>query len=236
MMSLDPLESEPLVSIVTLNYNQADVTCHFLESTRNLTYKNVEIIVCDMNSREDPSSKINNLNNTDRNGLLKSANLGFARGNNWGIAKSKGQFVFIVNNDTIVTENLIDLLIQPFYQDNSIAVTCPKIKYYANPDIIQYAGFEKMNFYTGRTKTIGDKAVDNGQFDNSHYTNGAHGCAMMVKREVVDKTGMFPELFFLYYEEWDWSTRILRAGYHIYYQAKAVIYHKESVSVVQTVR
>jgi GT2 family glycosyltransferase len=54
---------------------------------------------------------------------------------------------------------------------------------------------------------------------------------MMVKKEVVEKVGMFPEKFFLYYEEWDWSARILRAGYTIWYTAPAVIYHKESLSV-----
>ena len=54
---------------------------------------------------------------------------------------------------------------------------------------------------------------------------------MMVSRAVIEKAGMFPEKFFLYYEEWDWSARILKAGFKIWYTADAVIYHKESVSV-----
>ena len=62
-----------------------------------------------------------------------------------------------------------------------------------------------MNSFTGRTSTIGDGEVDKGQFEIPGVTNGAHGCAMMVKKEVITKTGMFPEKFFLYYEEWDWS-------------------------------
>jgi hypothetical protein len=53
----------------------------------------------------------------------------------------------------------------------------------------------------------------------------------MVKRQVIEKTGMFPEKFFLYYEEWDWSARIRKAGYTIWYQPQATIYHKESLSV-----
>jgi GT2 family glycosyltransferase len=48
---------------------------------------------------------------------------------------------------------------------------------------------------------------------------------------VIHKTGRFPAVFFLYYEEWDWSCRIRNAGFHIYYEPKAVIYHKESMSV-----
>jgi len=54
---------------------------------------------------------------------------------------------------------------------------------------------------------------------------------MMVKKEVIAKVGRFPEKFFLYYEEWDWSARIQKAGYKIWYTAEAVIYHKESMSV-----
>ncbi len=85
--------------------------------------------------------------------------------------------------------------------------------------------------YTGRTTTVGDREKDLGQHDRSGYTHGAHGCAMMVKRAVIEKTGMFPDQFFLYYEEWDWSSRILKAGYTIFYQAKATVLHKESMSV-----
>jgi GT2 family glycosyltransferase len=88
-----------------------------------------------------------------------------------------------------------------------------------------------MNHATGRTKTIGNREIDQGQFDELKLTWGAHGAAMMVKMEVIEKVGKFPEKFFLYYEEWDWATRILRAGYKIFFQGLATVYHKESMSV-----
>jgi GT2 family glycosyltransferase len=163
--------------------------------------------------------------------LLAGKNLGFAGGNNWGIRQAKGEYIFIVNNDTEITPDLLHQLIAPFYKDPTIGVTSPKIKYFFEPGIIQYAGFNPMNPFTGRTSTVGDKEADNGQYDLSGPTFGAHGCAMMVKRGVIEKTGMFPEVFFLYYEEWDWSARIRKAGYKIWYTAEATIYHKESMSV-----
>jgi GT2 family glycosyltransferase len=221
----------PLVSIITLNYNQAKVTCEFLESTRLLNYRNFEILVCDMASDEDPTLFINAGNYPQTRLLLSKKNRGFAGGNNWGMQQAKGAFIFIVNNDTEITPDLIDQLLAPFFSDPTIGVTSPKIKYFYHPDIIQYAGFNKMNPYTGRTSTVGDGETDTGQYNVSGETFGAHGCAMMVKKEVIEKVGMFPEKFFLYYEEWDWSARIRRAGYKIWYTANATIYHKESMSV-----
>ena len=225
------MQQPPLVSIITLNYNQLAVTCEFLESTRHLTYSNYEILVCDMASTEDPTEVISSKNFPNTRILVSKQNLGFAGGNNWGMSYAKGDFIFIVNNDTELPPNLLELLLQPFYKDETIGVVSPKIKFYFAPNVIQYAGFNPMNPYTGRTSEIGNKEEDRGQYDVSGYTNGAHGCAMMVKREVAEKVGKFPEKFFLYYEEWDWSARIQRAGYKIWYNAEAVVYHKESMSV-----
>jgi GT2 family glycosyltransferase len=226
-----PDATEPLVSVITLNYNHAKVTCEFLDSCRNLLYSNYEILVCDMASQTDPSPLIAAGNYAKTRLLLSPHNLGFAGGNNWGISQARGDYIFIVNNDTEVTPDLLHKLLAAFDHDPAIGVVCPKIKYWDNPDIIQYAGFNKMNLITGRTSTIGDKEKDRGQYNISGPTEGAHGCAMMVKREVIDKIGSFPSKFFLYYEEWDWSARIMKAGYKIWYESSAVIYHKESMSV-----
>lgn len=224
-------DDRPFVSLITLNYNQAEVTCAFLESCRSLTYPHYEILVCDMASDEDPTARIERGHYKHTRVLLSKQNLGFAGGNNWAMRQTNADFVFIVNNDTEVTPNLIELLLEPFYQDPSIGVVCPKIKFFFHPDTIQYAGFEPMNPYTGRVWEVGGKQKDEGQYDKPGFTHGAHGCAMMVSRAVIDQVGMFPELFFLYYEEWDWSARILKAGYKIWYAGNATIYHKESMSV-----
>ena len=221
----------PLVSIITLNYNRAEVTAAFLESSKNLLYPHYEILVCDMSSSENPANVFDVKTYPNTRILLSEKNLGFAGGNNWGMRHAKGDFIFIVNNDTELTPGIIQLLLRPFSQNTTIGAVCPKIKYFSDKKIIQYAGFRPMNPYTGRTSAIGDLEQDNGQYNVSGITYGAHGCAMMIKKEVIEKTGMFPEKFFLYYEEWDWSTRIRKAGYKIWYQAEATIYHKESKTV-----
>jgi GT2 family glycosyltransferase len=222
---------QPLVSIITLNYNQAAITAAFLESCKKLSYSRFEILVCDMASTVNPATVFDPADYPHTRLLLNDKNLGFAGGNNWGMRQARGEFIFIVNNDTELTTDIIELLLRPFYENSAIGVVCPKIKYFDNPRFIQYAGFSPMNLFTGRAFPLGNLEPDNGQFDRSGVTHGAHGCAMLVKKEVILKTGMFPEKFFLYYEEWDWSARIQKAGYLIWYESEAIIYHKESMTV-----
>ena len=223
--------NEPLVSIITLNYHQAALTAEFLQSSKKLLYRNFEILICDMASCENPVDIFSDTEFPHVRFLPSEKNLGFAGGNNWGFRQARGEFIFVVNNDTDLTPDIIHHLIQPFFQNKSIGIVCPKIKYFDEPGIIQYAGFRPMNPFTGRTFSIGDREIDKGQYDVSGVTSGAHGCAMMIKREVIEKTGLFPENFFLYYEEWDLSARVQKAGYLIWYQSQACILHKQSMTV-----
>ncbi len=231
MFNYKNMERQPLVSIITLNYNQARVTLEFLESCRGLTYPNYELLVCDMNSSENLREFTKGKDFPHVTFHYCEKNLGFAGGNNWGMTKAKGDFFLLLNNDTEVPSDLIDQLLIPFRKYRHTGIVCPKINYFDQKNLIQYAGFQPMNLITGRTWAIGHKEVDRGQYDHTELTYGAHGAAMMVSREVINKVGRFPEKFFLYYEEWDWSTRILKAGYKIYIQGNTIVYHKESMSV-----
>ncbi len=221
----------PLVSIITINYNQAETTRQFLDSCTQLKYPNYELIVVDNASEPALETCIDPKAYPHLRVIRSTENLGFAGGNNLGMQEAKGDLFFIVNNDTELNPLLINDLLAPFYQDDQIGVTCPKIRYYDNPALIQYAGYSSMNMFTGTAVPIGYRQLDNDAFNQAGSTHFAHGCAMMVRRTVVEKVGRFAERFFLYYEELDWSQRIKDAGYLIHYQPTATILHKESVSV-----
>lgn len=225
------MKTEPLVSLITLNYNQAGVTCALLESVRHLTYPNIEVIVVDNHSVQNPTQFIQERGFANTRVIVNDENRGFAGGNNVGIRAATGDFFLFLNNDTEVTPDLVERLLEPFGADASIGLTCPKIRYHQQPTVIQYAGYTPLNPYTGRAWAIGSHQVDAGQFDRAGVTHFAHGAAMLVKREVVERAGLMPELYFLYYEELDWSRRIQQAGYRIYYQPSALVYHKESMTV-----
>lgn len=221
---------KPLVSFISVNYNQAKVTCELLESLKQLTYPNVEVIIVDNGSSEDPSPFISNAYPETK--LIKSGkNLGFAGGNNIGIEAAKGDYLFFVNNDTEVTPDIVEHLLARFETDPQIGMISPKIRYFQQPNLIQYAGYTPINPYTARNNAIGHLEEDKGQHNEARPTAYAHGAAMMVKKEVIERVGMMPETFFLYYEELDWCEQIRRGGYTIYYEPKSLIYHKESISV-----
>nr|MBI1229738.1 glycosyltransferase [Cytophagales bacterium] len=220
---------KPLISVITINYNGLEHTRGMLASFRKITYPNVEIIVVDNASKEDPSVLSEEFPEII---LLKNPkNEGFAGGNNRGIEAAKGDYFFLVNNDTEVSPDVFDGLLLRVQRSERIGMVCPKINYFDDPTIIQYAGFTNISPITGRGSGIGYLEKDVGQYQEARITYLAHGAAMFIPRRVVEHVGMMAELYFLYYEEMDYCERIKKAGYEIWYEPSSMILHKESMSV-----
>lgn len=221
-----------VVSIITVNFNHSYLTDDLLLSIQQKnSYSAIEIIVVDNASSENPvpawEKKYPGVKF-----IRSEQNLGFAGGNNLGVEVATGDYLFFVNNDTIFTKNLIQTLVQTLEQHPQVGMVSPKILYYDQPDMLQYAGYTDINYLTARNACIGQYETDNGQYDQLEGATGfAHGAAMMVKREAINKAGRMAENFFLYYEELDWCSRIKRAGYEIWVNMKTCIYHRESISV-----
>lgn len=222
----------PLVSIISINYNQARVTCELLASLRHLTYPHYEIIVVDNASPTEAPTLIAELY-PEVQLLLSPRNLGFAGGNNLGIRAARGQFCLFLNNDTEVPPGLLEPLVAVFRREAAVGIVSPKIIFHGTADLIQYAGGMGISPWTGRSHGIGYLEPDAGQHDTSQTTAVIHGAAMMVPTAIIRRAGLLPELYFLYYEELDWGEMIKRLGYQCYYEAGTTVYHKESVSVGQ---
>jgi len=219
----------PLVSVISINYNRSDVTCKMLESLFQVTYPNIEVIIVDNGSPDDDPAVIKK--RFPEVTLIESGeNLGFAGGNNLGICISKGKYILLLNNDTIVTPGFIEPLVSKMEADPAIGAVSPKIRFYFKPQFLQFAGLTNINPYTVRSKGLGYMVEDKGQFDRDSLSAYAHGAAMMVSREVVEQVGLMSVAFFLYYEELDWGYRIRKAGYKIYYVHDSLVYHLESIS------
>lgn len=228
------MEVEKVLSIITINYNGLKDTCELIESLP-ADDKSLEVIVVDNASTQDEASEIER--RFPHVTVIRSdRNLGFAGGNNLGINAAHGKYLFFLNNDTLLevrgkrleVRNLILPLINRLENDDKIGMVCPKIRFTWGHQPIQFAGYTRLTSIMLRNKTIGYGEEDKGQYDTPHPTPYAHGAAMLVKREVIEKVGMMPECYFLYYEELDWSVMIQRAGYDIWYDPAFTVFHKES--------
>ena len=232
----------PELSIITINYNGLQDTCELLE-TLPLKDERLEVIVVDNASKNDETTLIEQ--RFPQVTVIRSEkNLGFAGGNNLGIKASHGKYLFFVNNDTVFKRekgivksekyaSAFQPLIERLESSKKIGAVCPKIRFAWDDNPIQYAGYTPLSSITMRNRSIGFGEPDQGQYDKAHTTPYAHGAAMMVKREVIEKAGLMPECYFLYYEELDWSMMIRRAGYEIWYEPACIIYHKESQATGQ---
>ncbi len=220
------------VSIISVNFNHSHVTDEMLDSiAAKNTYQDIEIIVVDNGSKINPvpawKQKYAHVQF-----IRSEVNTGFAGGNNIGVHAASGEYLFFVNNDTVFTEGLIEKLVDTLNNNVQVGIVSPKIKYFDQPNMLQYVGYTEMNYFTGRNLQIGQFEIDNGQYNQlTGKTGFAHGAAMMIKREAIDKAGLMAEHFFLYYEEMDWCARIKKQGYEIWTNLDALIYHKESISV-----
>jgi len=220
----------PLVSIVTLNWNQAAVTCALLDSLDRATYPRTEVIVVDNGSAPDDVAVLAAHPSSPR--LVRSAtNLGFTGGNNLGIRHARGEYVLLLNNDTEVEPDFLEPLVATMQVNQTIGAASPKIRYFNEPDRIQYAGGTAVDDVRGQARWIGGGELDHRQHDLSGPTEMCHGAALMIRRRVLEEVGLLGEDFFIYYEELDFGTRLRRAGWKAHYVAESTVWHKESVTV-----
>lgn len=225
---MDSLKN-PLISVVTVNYNHSSDTIEFLESIYKSSYKNFEIIVVDNGSEPGDAELIKEKFN-DITLYRLEKNIGFAPANNIGIRNSNGDYILSINNDMVVEEDFIEPLLKVLQENSEIGVVCPKIKFYDEPRNIQSAGYTEINPITVRNKSIGFNEADTGQYDKDNITAFAHGGATMFAKELLNDIGQMSEIFFLYYEDLDWCRRVRYAGYKICYVHNSTVYHKDSVT------
>lgn len=222
----------PEISIITVNYNGLKDTCELIESLLKHVYLSYEIIVVDNASKVNEAALLQE-KYPHIITIRSEENLGFSGGNNLGIRQAKGKYIFLLNNDTFIEEDTFLYLIKKLESNPQIGAVSPKIKFAFPPRNIQFAGYLPLSAITLRNDLIGFGEKDDGQYETPSRTPYCHGAAMMIKKEVIEKVGYMPEIYFLYYEELDWSAQIEKAGYELWYEPRCTVFHKESQSTGQ---
>lgn len=219
-----------MVSIITVNYNGYKDTCEFIESLCRHETCPYEIIVVDNASRNNDGERLKE-KYPGVTVVCSKKNLGFAGGNNLGYPYAKGEYILYMNNDMTIDAPFLQILINRLNSSKQTGLVSPKIKYAYAPDTIQYAGFTPLSPILLRNHQIGHNQKDHGQYDFACETAYAHGACMLTSRKILEEAGTMTDIYFLFYEELDWSRQLQRAGYNIWYEPAACVYHKESISV-----
>jgi len=220
--------SEPRVSIVILNWNSYQVTLDCLLSLRKMDYRNFEVVLVDNGSVDESPARLQE--NVPEIRLIRNAtNLGFAGGCNVGIrdALCRGtDYVLLLNNDTIVAPDFLSQLVRVAESDEKIGAVSPKILFFDHPDRLNYAGGEHRRWRLF-PKVFGLRQLNDGRYDKIREVSFLTGCAFLIKANAVRKIGVLEEVYFHFYEDIEWTLRVLNAGYKAMYVPSAVIWHKE---------
>lgn len=224
-----------MIHIILVNYNGWEDTVECIRSLKKSTYTDYEILVVDNGSTDDSAARLRELAG-DRVVLLEAGdNLGFSGGNNVGIryAQAHGaEYILLLNNDTLVTPDTLERLLEAAKRHDDGAVITAKILYASRPEVIWYAG-GRFDGRTGRTEHTGIHETDVGQYDTEKRVSFISGCCMLIPAAVLDNVGPMEEDYFLYCEDLDYCCRIAEAGYSMVYAPAAVVYHKVSASTGQ---
>lgn len=218
-----------MVSIITINYNGLQDTCDMINSFRKHETYPYEIVVVDNASVVNEAEKIHDYF-PEVIVVRSEKNLGFSGGNNLGYSYAKGDYIFYLNNDMVIFNPVLEQLVARLRQPE-IGGVSPMMRYFYSPHILLYYGYQRMTAVTLRHTTPSYDALKETTYQQPGPTEVMHGGAMMVRRDVIEKVGQMTEVYFLFYEEFDWSYRITDAGYHLWYEPSATVYHKEGMSI-----
>jgi GT2 family glycosyltransferase len=207
----------PKASVIIVTYNHKDHIVPCIESVMKQDYP-VEIVVVDNGS--DSTAELVERNYPSVRVMKTDKNLGYAGGNNLGIERSNGEYIIILNPDTIVEKTWLKELIKPLIGNEHI-ITTPKIILYDN-HLINTCG--NINHFTGLTFTRGYGEMPD-KYDEPEYISGFSGCCFAMKKKCFLDLGSFDETFFIYNEDSELSWRAHTKGYKILYVPTSIVRH-----------
>ena len=221
------MSENPLVSIIVLNYNAGKLLLNCIESVKKSTYKNLEIIVVD-NISTDKSQETCKEKYPDIKLIQNNENFGYCEGNNIGIREAKGDYIIILNPDTIVESNWIEELISA-YNKFGEGLYQPKILSLEKTQILQSTGNMLHIFGFGFARDKGKN--DNLEKNTIEKIGYASGTCLFTSKKVLKQVGLLDPFLFLYHDDLDLGWRAAQIGISSYYVPNSVIYHVESYAL-----
>ena len=224
--------THPKIHLIVLNWNDKELSGKCLSSIEKVSYPNYKVLIVDNNS-EDGSVDFFKENFSQYDILALESNLKYAGGNNAAVEYLKPKeedFLVFINNDTIVSSDFLDHLIEPFLNDANCIITVPKILFAMDINKIWYAG-GIVNMWKGKIDHIGIRNFDGPRYSFMMETDYATGCCLCINSADFKKLDYFDTMFNMYCEDVDLSIRAKRMNRKIVYSPKSIILHSFSQSL-----
>ncbi len=224
--------NEPRVSAIVLNYNGQEITLQAIASLSAMDYPNFEIIHLD-NGSTDGSTEAVAAAFPDVVQVRVEENRGAIEGMNRGMEAALERdcdYLLLLNNDIEVDPAMLTEMVRVAESDPTIGCVGPKIYYYWNRDRLWSAG-GIIRFRESITRERGMGEVDGGQYDRDEEVAYVNGCATLIRRPVLEQTGLWDPLFHMAAEDADWCMRMKRLGYRCVYAHRAVLWHMVAFTV-----
>lgn len=210
------------ISIIIPNWNGIEYLKICLPSLRQQTFDNFEIIIVD-NGSNDESARYIRDNYREIILVEQKRNFGFSHAINTGIVKAKGEYIFLLNNDTEVDAKCLEVLNTIFDNNENVYICATKMLDFQNRSIINNAGDLFSIYGIAAQRSKGE--IDGQPYDQEKYIFSACAGGAMYRKVVFDKIGLFDEDFFAYLEDIDIGFRAQLAGFKCLYVPQAVVYH-----------
>ncbi len=227
----DVAPAQPSIAIVVLNWNGKQDTLECIESIQKLQYSNYQTIVVDNDSSDDSVAAIR-AKFPEFTVLQNDRNLGFAGGNNVGIRhalKSDAEFILVLNNDTIISPQLLNELVSAAIQHPDAGFLGARLLYHDRPEIVWFDR-AKWSASLNHFEYPGQDAHASSLGVAVHETDYVCGAALFVRADATRQIGVMDERYFLVWEEVDWCYRARKAGWKCIVVPRAVVWHKVGVS------
>lgn len=215
-----------MVVTIILNTNRKEDTLTALSSLQANDYVSHRVIVLDNASVDGSVEAIRGA--YPRVEIIElDHNLGYAGNNNVGIQAALGRgadWVFVLNEDTVLAPDCITRLMEVGTSDSRVGVMGPMVYHHDEPNVIQSAGGKMDDNW--RAWHLAQNELDRGQYNQPHAVEWISGCAIMVRRAVIEQVGGLDERFFYYWEETEWCLRAREQGWRILHVPQAKLWHK----------
>lgn len=213
---------KPEVSIIIPNWNGVELLNICLSSISRQTFRDFEVIVID-NGSSDSSVNYVRKNYSAFKIITFQKNLGFAKAVNKGIEKARGEYIFLLNNDTEIEKDCLKYLVKASLEHPEVGMVATKILNYLKRNVIDNTG-DTIDA-VGHLYSRGFKKKDGKIFNNSCYIFAVSGGGGFFRKDVFKKVGCFDEDYFFYMEDIDLGLRAQLAGFKAWYEPRALIYH-----------